>query len=480
MSKPFVVIGGDAAGLSAASKCRRENPDRSVVVLERGRWVSYAFCGMPYYVKGDIPNLTDLLSLEPEDVADRGIELRRSHEVLSIDTDTRTVTVETPAETYEQDYGDLLIATGASATSGPFDLDLTGVFTMHHMDSAAALRAALTPPAEIDPEAVDGPYVDRERVRRNADLEPPGTAAVIGGGYVGVEMAEALAAWDVTVHVFQRPDRLLPPFGAAVGDRVENHLEEHGIHVHTGTAVQTLRGEERVSGVTHDEGELEVDLAVVGIGVTPNTALLEGTDLETGPAGAIAVDDYGRTAAPDVYAAGDCAEDTHVVTDEPTWSPLGLAANRAGRAVGATVAGEATPVGETAETALVKAMDLGAGRTGILDHDRARQAGFQPVSETITAGSRSGYYPGAAETTVTLTADRSTGQVLGAATVGEDRAAKRIDTVASALAGGLTVGELERVDAGYAPPFSPVWDPILVAAKVLAGSVPSPASGDPK
>lgn len=480
MADPFVVIGGDAAGLSAASKCRREDPDRTVIVLERGRWVSYAYCGMPYYVKGEVAELTDLLSLTPADVADRGIDLRRSHEVVSIDPEDSTVTVESPSETYTQSYGDLLIATGASATTGPFDRTREGVFTMHHMDSAAALRAALTPPEAIDPEAVDGPYVDRERVRRNADLEPPETAAVIGGGYVGVEMAEALSAWDVSVHLFQRPERLLPPFGEAVGDRVESHLTAQGVQIHTGTAVEAIQGGDRVRRVVHDDGAHDVELAVVGIGVTPNTDLLTGTPVTTGPLGAVSVDRYGETDVPCVYAAGDCAEDTHVVTGEPTWSPLGLTANRAGRAIGATVGGDTTPVGETAETALVKAMELGAGRTGVLDHERARDAGFDPVTETITAGSRSGYYPGAAETTVTLTADRSSRLVLGAATVGTDRAAKRIDTVASALAGGLTVGELERVDAGYAPPFSPVWDPVLTAAKVLNGSMPSPASGAPK
>ncbi|MFB6112388.1 MAG: FAD-dependent oxidoreductase [Halobacteriaceae archaeon] len=478
MEEPFVVIGGDAAGLSAASKCRRENPDRRVIVLERGRWISYAYCGMPYYVKGEVPELTDLLSLSPEDVSERGIELRRSHEVTAIDPGGTTVTVETPDETYEQPYGDLLIATGASAVAGPFDLDRAGAFTMHHMDSAAAMRAAVTPTDEIDPDDVDGPYVDRAWVERTAAREPPDVAAVIGGGYVGVEMAEALRARDIDVHLFQRSGQLLPPFGEAVGAAVADHLRDHGVRVHLETAVDALLGDGEVQGVAHDDGRLECGMAVVGVGVEPNTELVDETAIDRGPSGAIAVDEFGQTSAQGIYAAGDCATDTHTVTGEETWVPLGLTANRAGRAIGTTVAGSPEPVGAVAGTALVKAEALGAGRTGILDADRATEAGFEPVSKTITAGSRSGYYPGAAETTVTLVADAETGRLLGGATVGEDRAAKRIDTVATALSADLTIEEVERLDLGYAPPFSPVWDPVLVAAKVLRGALESEASAD--
>jgi NADPH-dependent 2,4-dienoyl-CoA reductase/sulfur reductase-like enzyme len=470
MTDPFVAIGGDAAGLSAASKAKREDPDRKVVVFEKGQWVSYAHCGMPYYVKGEVPEITDLLSLRPEDVRDRGIDLRRGHEVVGIDTRRGEVTVRGPDGEFAQAYGDLLIGTGARARESPFDLERTGAFTVHHMDHAAALRAYLTPPGETDPGSVDGEYVDRSLVERYAARDPPETAAIVGGGYVGVEMAEALAAWDLDVRLFQRPDHLLAPFGSAVGERVEERLVDRGVAVHADSNVDRVVGDP-VEAVECGGERFPADLAVVGIGVVPNADLVDPTPIERGESGAIATDEYGRTTVEDVYAAGDCAEARHAVTGESAWVPLGLTANRAGRAVGATVAGDPTPVGDVAGTAVVKAFELGAGRTGILDRERAREAGFDPVVETITAGSRSGYYPGAAETTVTLAADRGTGRVLGAATVGEDRAAKRVDAVATALDAGLTVGELERLDLGYAPPFSPVWDPVLVAAKVLGGRV---------
>ncbi|MFB6311628.1 MAG: FAD-dependent oxidoreductase [Salinirussus sp.] len=474
MSDPFVVIGGDAAGLSAASKLKREAPKREAIVFEKGDWVSYSHCGMPYYIKGEVERLEELLSLSPADIEDRGIDLRRRHEVVEIDPDTQTVTVDGPGETFEQAYGELLIGTGARALTAPIDgTDLDGVFTLHHMDAAAAVRAYLTEPAAIDPDDVDGPYVDRELVRTYADREPPDTAAIVGGGYVGIEMAEALAGRGLDVEVFQRSEHVLPPFGSAVAEAVEDHLGEQGVTVHTETAVERLVGEttDTVDAVEYEGGRTSIDLAIVGIGIRPNTDFLAGTGIERGDSGAVRIDEFGRTNRENIYAAGDCAEMTHTVTGEPAWVPLGLTANRAGRAIGSTIAGTPEPVGEIAGTAVVKAFELEAGRTGLVPENRASEAGFDPVSATVTARSRSGYYPGAAPTTVTLVADRSTERLLGGSIVGKDRAAIRIDILSMAVQSGLTVGELERRDLAYAPPFSPVWDPVLVGAKVLNGTL---------
>ena len=473
MTDPFVVIGGDAAGLSAASKFTREAPNRDVIVFEKGEWVSYAHCGTPYYVKGTVERLTDLLSLSPEQAAERGIDLRRNHEVLGVDTDAETVTVAHDGETFSQPYGDLLVATGAHAVTGPIPgAELDGAFTMHGLDSAAAVRAALSEPGDS---AVDTSieYVDTALVEKYTDWEPPERVAVVGGGYVGVEMAEAFRAHDVETHLFQRSSYLLPPFGEAVGERVADHLQEQGVQLHLNTAVEELVGDDRgrVASVAHDGGKTDVDLALVGIGIRPNTALVEDTPIEFGAAGAIAVDEYGATSVDGVYAAGDCAEATHAVTGEPDWVPLGLTANRAGRAIGQTVASNPSPIGNIAGTAVVKAFDLECGRVGLLDHEQASAAGFDPVSKTVTAGSRSGYYPGGDDTDVTLVADRGSGRLLGGAIVGEDRAAIRIDTLATAIEADMTVDELERLDLAYAPPFSPVWDPVLVAAKVLNGQL---------
>ena len=472
MVEPFVVVGGDAAGLSAASKCKREDPEREVIVFERGEWVSYAHCGTPYYVKGEVEELTDLLSLRPAEIEERGIDLRRNHEVVGIDPASETVTVDGPEGEFEQPYGELLVATGARATTETVPgCDLEGAFTLHGLDSAAAIRAYLGDPDSFDPEAVDESFVDRGLVRHFTAEEPPDSVAIVGGGYVGVEMAEALSAHDLNVHVLQRGERVLVPFGQSVGEAVQDHIEAQGGEVHLGSTVERIVGDERVSTVEHTDGTLDVDMAMVGIGVRPNVDLVEGTGVERGGSGAIATDEYGRTTVEGIYAAGDCAETRHVVTGEPAWVPLGLTANRAGRAIGATVGGDATPVGGIAGTAVVKAFEMEAGRTGLVDPEEARDYGFDPVQRTITAGSRSGYYPGAAETIVTLLADRDSGRLLGGTIVGTDRAAIRIDTVATAIEAGLSVAAVERLDLAYAPPFSPVWDPVLVAAKVLNGEL---------
>ena len=481
-SEPFVVVGADAAGLSAASKCRRADPDREVIVFEKGAWISYAYCGMPYFIAGRIDQLSNLLSLSPAQAADRGIDLRRNHEVVAVDPDAQTVRVEHDGDSFDQPYGDLLIATGGRAVTGSLDVrDLDGAFTLHSMDAAAAIDACIAEPADYDFDRIAETPADRALVEANAALDAPTTAAIVGGGYVGIEMAEALVGRGLDVHLFHRSEHLLPAFGESVADRVEAELRDQGVSVHTNTPVEALVGGDRIEGVVYDDPggstaddgtvELGVDLAVVGIGIVPNTELLAGTDVDYGDGGALVTDEFGRTTLANVYAAGDCATDRHVVTGEHVWMPLGLTANRAGRAIGAIVGGDPTPVGDIAATAVVKAFDLECGRVGLLAEDDATAAGFDPVTTTITAGSRSGYYPGTSETDVTLVADRETGRLLGGAIVGADRAAVRINTLATALDAEMGVFDLEQLDLAYAPPFSPVWDPILVAAKVLNGKL---------
>ena len=443
MSDTFVVVGGDAAGMSAASKAKRENPELDVVVFEKGEWVSYAACGMPYYVKGEVEDLEDLVAVTPEEFREeRDIDLRTDHEVVGVDPGAGTVTVEGEGETFEQPYDHLLVATGATAVEPPFDgLDLDGVFTIHNMDEAGAIQDYVT-----------------ER--------SPDTAAVVGGGYVGIEMAEALSARGADVHLYEMLPHVLQPFGDAVAEVVEEHLRAKGVHLHLDTAVSGFGGEGSVERVDFEGQSRDADIAVVGVGVAPNAQLAADAGIELGETGAIATDEYGRTNYANVYAAGDCAEARNVVTGEPDHVPLALTANRAGRAIGQTIAADPEPVGGTAGTAIVKAFDLGAARTGVVDEQRAREAGFDPVSVSISAPTRAHYYPGGAELTVTLVADGESGRLLGGTVVGRE-GAKRVDTVATALAAGMTVSELQKADLAYAPPFSPVRDPILTAANVL-------------
>jgi len=464
----FVVVGGDAAGMSAASKAKRENPDMEVVVFEQGEWVSYGACGLPYYIKGEIQSLQDLVSVTPEEFREeRDIDLRTGHEVVDIDTDDRAVTARSGSETVVQSYDHLLVATGAAAVEPPIDgLAREGVYTLGSMTDGKELRE----------------YVARSRTEESLQQPDSGPACqfletcsgpvgVVGGGYIGVEMAEALAANGFEVHLFQRGDQILRPFGPAVAETVLDHLREQRVAVYLGSAVEALAGNSAVEAVVTGEERVPVEMALVGTGVQPRTDLAEAAGIDLGPTGAIAANEYRETSAPDVYAAGDCAEVEHAVTGDPTYVPLALTANRHGRAVGATVAGTPTEGGPVAGTAAVKAFEIEAARTGLLA-DEPEEAGFDPVSKTITAKSRAGYYPGGGTVEVTLVADRDSRHVLGGALASEygEGAVHRSHALVGAVTEGVAVGTLANYDLAYAPPFNTTWDPILTAAKVLDGS----------
>ena len=469
----FVVVGGDAAGMSAASKAKRDDPGLDVVVFEAGEWVSYGACGLPYYIKGEIDSLEDLVSVTPERFREeRDIDLRTGYEVVDIDPDDRTVTARSEnGETEEilQSYDFLLLATGAAALTPPINgLGREGVYTLGSMTDGKELRE----------------YVSR--ARSAGDLQQPdrgpacefletcnGPVGIVGGGYIGIEMAEALAANDFEVHLFQRGERLLKGFGEATSEAVLEHLQERDVAIYLDSEVEEVAGDDRVAAVVTSENRVPVEMVLLGTGVRPRTDLATDAGVECGETGAIATGAYRETNLPDVYAAGDCAEAEHVVTGDPVYVPLALTANRHGRAIGRTVAGEPTEGGGVAGTAAVKAFDREAARTGILDHKDAREAGFDPVTETIDAKSRAGYYPEGGTVRVTLTADRASGRVLGGSLVSEygEGAVHRSHALVGAVTESITLEDLSNYDLAYAPPFNTTWDPVLTAAKVLDGQL---------
>jgi NADPH-dependent 2,4-dienoyl-CoA reductase/sulfur reductase-like enzyme len=464
----FVVVGGDAAGMSAASKAKRDDPTLDVVVFEKGEWVSYGACGLPYYIKGEIQSLEDLVSVTPEEFcAERDIDLRTGHEVVAIDPGDRTVTARNEDGTVVQGYDSLLVATGAEAVTPPIDgLDREGVYTLGSMSDGQELREY------VGRARADGNLQQPDRGPACQFLETcNGPVGIVGGGYIGVEMAEALAANDFEVHLFQRGDRILKPFGEATSAAVLDHLDEQQVAVYLNAEVQELAGGNRVEAVVTDDERVPVEMVLVGTGVRPRTALATDAGIELGETGAIATDAYRETNVPDVYAAGDCAESRHVVTGDPTYVPLALTANRHGRAIGRTVAGTPTEGGGVAGTAAVKAFEVEAARTGVLDHEVARAAGFDPTTETIEAKSRAGYYPEGGTVRVTLTVDRPSGRVLGGSLVSEygEGAVHRSHALVGAVTEGITVDALSNYDLAYAPPFNTTWDPVLTAAKVVDG-----------
>ena len=462
----FVVVGGDAAGMSAASKAKRDDPDLDVVVFEKGEWVSYGACGLPYYIKGEIQTLEELVSVTPEQFREkRDIDLRTGHEVVDIDPDDRVVTARSDDGELRQSYDHLLIATGAKAIVPPIDgADIEGVYTLGSMTDGKELRDFVA------------------RSREESPLEQPdsgpachflesceGAVGVVGGGYIGIEMAEALAANDFEVHLFQRGSQVLKTFSGATSERVAEHLREQDVALYLDSEVEAFDGTDSIEAVRTADERVEVEMALLGTGVRPRTELAEDAGIKLGPTGAIATDEYRETNRADVYAAGDCAEAEHVVTGEPAYVPLALTANRHGRAVGQTVAGTPAMGGGVAGTAAVKAFEIEAARTGLIDHEIARNAGFDPVTETIKAKSRAGYYPKGGTVRVTLTADRDSGRVLGGSLVSEygEGAVHRSHALVGAVTERITVSELSNYDLAYAPPFNTTWDPILTAGKVL-------------
>ncbi len=450
MSETFLIVGGDAAGMSAASKAKRDDPELEVVVFEQGRWVSYGACGLPYYVKDDIRDIEDLVALTPEEfIEERDIDLRLESRVTSIDPEAETVVAERDGTARKQSYDHLLISTGARAVTPPLTgMDLERVFTLHDLE-------------------------DGKQIKRLLDREDLSRTALVGGGYIGLEMAEALHGRGLDVDLFEAMPHVLGPFGEETARVVEKHLQEQDVTLHLDTAVERLEGSGgRVDAVVTGNGTYEADLVLVGTGIRPNVGLAEEAGVELGPTGAIATDRCGRTSEPDVFAAGDCAEATNAVSGEPDYVPLALTANRYGRAIGQSVANDTLePVGRIVGTALVKVFELEVARTGLLDEERIRGAGFEPASVSIEAKSRAHYYPGGSTIRVTMTADRDSGRLLGVAMVGEEGVAGRVNSAAVALHNGVDLDALEQYDFAYSPPFSPVWDPILTAAKVLNGKL---------
>ncbi|MBS3813356.1 FAD-dependent oxidoreductase [Candidatus Bipolaricaulota bacterium] len=446
MSERFVIIGGDAAGMSAASKARRSDPNLEIIVLEKGEWVSYGACGLPYYVKGEVEQIEDLVAITPEEfVEKRNIDLRLNHEVTEIRPERKSIIVAEGGEEQEMRFDKLLIAVGAS----PIVPDIPGsdmeeVFTLHGLD-------------------------DGKEIRSFVEEKPPDRAAIVGGGYIGIEMAEALHDRGLEVDVIEGLSRLLTPFNPDVSDVVQSHLSER-VDVHLNDFVEGISrvGSEELR-ISFGGQEILSDMVVMAAGVQPNVQLAEEAGVKLGPTGAISTDEYGRTNFPDVFAAGDCAEATNTLTGGPDYVPLALTANRDGRAIGSTVGGDPVLLAEIAGTAVLKAFDLEVARTGLAVEDRARREGFDPISVTIKAPSRAGYYPGPKRIDVSLVADETSGLLLGGSMVGKEGVSKRIDTLAAALSASMTVSELENLDLSYAPPFGPTWDPLLTAAKVLAG-----------
>ncbi|KAB1929855.1 flavoprotein oxidoreductase [Micromonospora sp. ALFpr18c] len=448
MAQRLIVIGGDAAGMSAASQARRrrDRDDLEIVVFERGHFTSYSACGIPYWISGLVPGPEQLIARDPDTFRTKfSIDVRIRHEVTAIDLDRREVVardLKGGGEVREH-FDELMYAAGAVPVKPPWaQADFGGVFGVQTLDDGAALREWL----DGDPQ--------------------PRRAVVIGGGYIGVEMGEAMIQRGLTVTLVEQAEQPMSTVDPDMAELVADAMRGLGITIRSGLTVTGLEQRDgRVSAVVTAEGPIPADVVVLGLGVRPNTALAEAAGLPLGPTGAIRVDRRMRVPGlSGVWAAGDCVETLHRVSGMPVHIPLGTHANKQGRVAGINIGGGYATFAGVIGTAVTKVCDLEVGRTGLRERD-ATAAGFEFVSVVAESTSRAGYYPGARPMTVKLIAERPSGRLLGAQIVGWSEAAKRIDTLAVALWNGMTVDDMTALDLGYAPPYAPVWDPVLIAAR---------------
>lgn len=443
-----VIIGGDAAGMSAASAAKRAARDAEVVVLEKTTDVSYGACGLPYKLPaGEDVEALKVVSAETFR-AKRGIDLRLEHEVTALDPDAHTVHGVAPSGEFSLTYDKLLVATGARVFLPPIPglegLLGRGAHPLKTLQDGRELVAALE---ERAPEHV----------------------VVIGAGYIGLEATEGLRSRGARVTVVEALPSLLPFLPEPLRQLVRDEAARHGVDLREGTRVEALVRTQGGRVQVHVPGEvLEADLVVVATGVVPASDLARDAGLELGARGAIKTDAGLRTSAPDVWSAGDCADATHFITGRSTWVPLALRANRAGKLAGRAMTGVEVTAPPIMGTAAFKFFDLQIARTGLSARE-AVEAGYEdPVQVVVKTGSRAHYYPGGTKLHVALLADRGSRRLLGASIVGTEAAAHRIDTAVAALAGGMTADDLYDLDLAYAPPFSPSWSPLLTAASVLA------------
>lgn len=474
MSERLVIVGGVAAGMSAAAKARRTNPDLEIVVYERSGYVSYGACGFPYFIKGEIDHVEDLIARTPAQMSEQGVCVRVHSEVVGIDASRRSIRVRDVASgrTFTEGWDKLIIASGAHVEKPPLPgIGLAGVFSLRTVEDALAIRQWLL-------------------------TERPHRGVILGAGYLGLEMAEALSAHGVAVTLIDAADQVMPNLDPEMAAHVQEGLEAQGVAVCLGQPAGTLVGPALVHDIAwsvaarleteagglalEGDGRLRVrevvtcngthpaDIVIVGIGTRPNVGMAAEAGIVLGQTGAIAVDRQQRTSAPDIWAAGAAAEAYSVVTHAPTYHPGALTANRQGRVAGTNAAGGAAEFGGVAGSSIIKAFDMTITHTG-LNERYARALGLNAAGSTVRATSKAHYMPGGAAICAKLVYERGSGRVLGAQMVGTEGVAKRIDVVAVALQAGWTVEELAQADLSYSPPFGPVWDPVLVAANAASG-----------
>ncbi|MDP9843789.1 FAD-dependent oxidoreductase [Streptosporangium lutulentum] len=452
MTERLVVIGGDAAGMSAASQARdRRGPDDlRIVAFEKGRHVSYSACGIPYLVGGEVTDVKDLIARRPEVFRDElSMDLRLDSEVVEIDLDRRAVAVQDHqgGTRYWEPFDQLVVATGAVPHRPELPgATAEGVYGVQNLDDGIALLQEL-------------------------ENRRPRTAVVVGGGYIGLEMAEALVRRGLKVSLIDAAEQPMSTLDPDMGALIADALRGLGVEVYLGERIEGFsESGGRVTAACTENRAVPADLVVLGLGTRPNSALAEAAGIPVGETSGIRTDRRMRTAVEGVWAAGDCVETFHLVSRRPVAIALGTHANKQGRTVGVNIGGGYAAFPGVVGTAVSKICEYEVARTGLTTAEAA-EAGFETAEEIVESTTRAGYFPGARQIKIKMIADRGTGRLLGAQIVGQEGAAKRIDALAIAVWHEMTVEDMTGLDLSYAPPFAPVWDPVLIAARKAAERV---------
>lgn len=485
MKEKLIIIGGVAAGMSAAAKARRTNHDLDIIVYEKSGYISYGACGFPYFIKGEIPTIDDLIARTPEQMAKQGITARVYHEVTEINPARQTIRVlnhQTETE-FTEHWDKLILAAGASIAKPSIPgIQLPGVFTLRTVEDAVAIRQWLI-------------------------TEKPKSGVIVGAGYIGLEMAEALRAHNIDVTIIDMARQVMPTLDADMAEFVQAELEANDVKICLQQPVRSFVGPAQVEDVvrqvahlvyqraSHDRlndghsGRISdrlrvrevvtqdhvfpADMVIFGVGSRPNVALAQAAGMRIGVTGAVAVDVEQRTSIPNIWAAGAVAEVFHLPLQTHIYLPLATTANKQGRIAGTNAAGgRVARFGGVVGTAVVKAFQLTIAHTGITEK-MAHTHGLEAESVTVKASSRAHYMPGSEPIHVKLVYEKQSQRVLGAQMIGKDGVAKRIDVVAAALKSAWTLRDIANLDLAYAPPFAPVWDPLLVAANAALKKVSS-------
>ena len=440
----IVIVGGVAAGMSAAAKIRRTSPDAEVVVYEKGGFLSYGACGLPYYVSGVNDDWRKLIARTREQFEEAGIRTFLRHEVVRVAPDRKQIMVKDleKGSFFLDTYDKLMIAVGAAPIVPDVPgIRLPGVHLLKTMEDGLALKEAAASPDVRD-------------------------VVIVGGGAIGLETAEAMVQLGKRVRVVELADRILPPFDPEITDLVVEELHRHEVKLHLAERLTEIAGAGRVERVRTDKGEYPADLVILSTGVRPATGFLAGSGIRMAPNGAIYIDREMRTNIPDVYAAGDCAVVYHRVMEEDVYIPLGTTANKMGRLAGGNMLGRHDKFVGTLGSAAIKVFDLELGRTGMSEAD-AKRLSIDYGTAVVEAMDHPAYYPDPTPIRFKLIYDRETKTLLGAQGVGAKGVVLRINLFAVAIHNRMTARELGMVDLCYAPPFSGVWDAVHIACNAV-------------